>query len=242
MNAMTRPITTLTFFRYADLSAKLWAFGMMQFAHQHLANVKGQTFYRLMGSGKGLGFNPWPDWSTYALIQSWTGEEEALAFFDHSKLMERYNERTEERCTVFMISTKAHGTWSGQSPFIKPEGLQIESLYTAVLTRAVIRTSKLITFWSYVPTAQRPIEGATGLLFTKGVGEVPFKNMATFSIWETETDMMAYAYQSAEHKKAIQMTRELDWYSEEMFSRFSPYAIEGDWGGGALVPALARKR
>jgi heme-degrading monooxygenase HmoA len=232
----------MTFFRYAGFRNKLWAFGMMQFAHKDLANVNGQTFYRLMGSGKGLGFNPWPDWSVYALIQSWDCEEDALDFFDHDELMARYDERSNERCTVFMTSTKAHGTWSGQSPFVKPEDAQIESVYTAVLTRAVIRTSKLITFWSYVPTAQRPIEGAKGLLFTKGVGEVPFKNMATFSIWESEQDMMTYAYKSPEHQKAIHMTRELNWYSEEMFSRFSPYAIEGDWGGAPLVPSLDRKR
>ena len=53
---MTQAITTLTFFRFATLSDRFWAFGQMQFAHAHLARTPGLTFYKLMGSGKGAGF------------------------------------------------------------------------------------------------------------------------------------------------------------------------------------------
>ncbi|MFQ3269562.1 MAG: hypothetical protein ACI9B2_001372, partial [Flavobacteriales bacterium] len=58
-------ITTISFFNYRGLLNKVWAFAMMQFAHKFLQNISGQSFYKLMGSGKGMGFNPMPDWSTY---------------------------------------------------------------------------------------------------------------------------------------------------------------------------------
>jgi heme-degrading monooxygenase HmoA len=58
------------------------------------------------------------------------------------------------------------------------------------------------------------------MLYSKGVGEVPFLNMATFSVWKSAEAMKNFAYQSKEHLKAIKMTRELGWYSEELFARF----------------------
>jgi hypothetical protein len=70
-------ITTLSFFKYSTLSQKAWAFKMMQFAHNPMNRVPGLTFYKLMGSGKDLGFNPWPDWSTYAILQIWHDKQYA---------------------------------------------------------------------------------------------------------------------------------------------------------------------
>ncbi len=63
-------VTTITFFRYTRAWTRIWAFGMMQFAHSGLSRTPGLEFYKLMGSGK-PGFNPWPDWSVYALVQVW---------------------------------------------------------------------------------------------------------------------------------------------------------------------------
>ena len=55
--------------------------------------------------------------------------------------------------------------------------------------------------------------------------------MATFSIWKNMEALKKFAYQSEAHKVAIQKTRELDWYSEEMFCRFQPYQSLGTWEG-----------
>ncbi|MGB6151422.1 MAG: DUF3291 domain-containing protein, partial [Pricia sp.] len=59
-------ITTLSIFKFTSLKSKIWAFAMMQFAHAPLRRVQGQEVYKLLGSGKS-GFNPLPDWSTYAI-------------------------------------------------------------------------------------------------------------------------------------------------------------------------------
>ncbi|MFN3239317.1 MAG: hypothetical protein ACE37D_19990, partial [Pseudomonadales bacterium] len=75
---------------------------MMQFAHAHLKNINGMSFYKLLGTGKGLGFNPFPDWSVYALLQVWEEETHAREFFKTSPLIKRYDQKTDERGTLFM--------------------------------------------------------------------------------------------------------------------------------------------
>jgi hypothetical protein len=69
------------------------------------------------------------------------------------------------------------------------------------------------------------------LIYTKGIGEAPLVQMATFSIWESLDALKNFAYTSPEHKEAIRKTRQIDWYKEEMFARFQPYQSTGVWCG-----------
>jgi hypothetical protein len=39
---------------------------------------------------------------------------------------------------------------------------------------------------------------------------------------------MNYAYQNPKHAEMVKKTRELQWYSEELFARFEPYKVKGD--------------
>jgi hypothetical protein len=221
-------ITTLTFFKYQGIYNKVWAFGMMQFAHGSLAQVKGQTFYKLMGSGKGLGFNPLPDWSVYSLLQVWEKEEDAEFFFSNAKLMQRYRQHCVGYQTYFLKNLISRGKWSGQNPFQPHSEPDKDNPYVAVITRATIKWSKLFRFWAYVPTAQQFLQNNPDLLYTKGIGEMPILQMATFSLWRNKEAIQKYAYQNKEHATAIQMTRTLDWYREELFARFQPYRTKGE--------------
>jgi heme-degrading monooxygenase HmoA len=225
---MTRQITTITFFRFKKLSAKVFGLKMMQFAHPELSNTKGQQFYRLMGSGKGNGFNPLPDWSVYCLLQVWENEVAAEDFFKTSELIKSYNSHSTERITLFMRSISSNGTWIGKSPFEKSMNLD-PSLPIAIITRATIKRNWLLRFWKYVPTSEKGLIGNDGLIYTKGVGEVPIIQMATFSIWNNFEAVKKFAYQSKEHQEAIKRTRKNDWYSEELFARFHPYKSVGSW-------------
>ncbi len=209
---------------------------MMQKAHKFLGQVRGQQFYKLMGSGKGMGFNPLPDWSIYALLQIWNCEEDATTFFKKSKLVSEYKKHSNEQCTLFMRSIKAAGEWNNANPFEKSSDLDPSNPHLAIITRATIKTSKLRTFWKYVPTSEKPLKTAKGLIYTKGIGEVPLLQMATFSLWETLDDAKAFAYGSKEHQVAVQKTRTIDWYKEELFSRFQPYKTFGTWEGSPLLP------
>lgn len=227
-------ITTLTFFKYSTLATKFWAFGMMQFAHKPLSKEQGLLHYKLMGSGKDE-FNPFADWSVYALLLVWESEEAADCFFNTSKLYQRYVGKTEQQWTLYLKSIKAKGTWAGVNPFVQSKSINEENPYIAVITRATIKSKMLRTFWKYVPASQEPLKDNKGLLFTKGIGEVPFLQMATFSLWKDKESLMDFAYKSRAHAEAIKKTKTLDWYSEELFSRFEPYRTKGNWHG---VPSL----
>ena len=140
-------VTCLQLFEYNGLKQKVWAFSMMQFAHKHLANVNGLQFYKLMGSGKDFGFNPLPDWSTYALLTVWEDEEQANRFFHLSELFVNYKQRASSIKTHYMRCIKSHGLWSGQNPF-QIHDMEKESNYPiGVLTRASIKKRDLFRFW-----------------------------------------------------------------------------------------------
>jgi heme-degrading monooxygenase HmoA len=43
---------------------------------------------------------------------------------------------------------------------------------------------------------------------------------ATFSLWDSGKAMQDFAYKSKYHKEVVQLTRDRNWYKEEMFARF----------------------
>ena len=221
-------VTTICLLKYEGLTNKLWALSMMQFAHKYLKNIEGLKFYKLLGSGKD-GFKPQPDWSVYGLLQVWENEDKARHFFEHADLIKRYHEKSKRFSTLYLRSIKAHGLWSRTNPFNKSSSLSSEPKAVAIITRASIKTTQLYRFWKYVPKTQRAIEQAKGLIYTKGLGEFPIWEMATLSIWESMESAKAYAYSNTAHAKAIKMTRKYNWYSEELFSRFEVYNVEGNW-------------
>jgi len=101
----------------------------------------------------------------------------------------------------------------------------------AVITRARIKWKYLWAFWKDVPAASKSLEPFDARWTGKGIGEWPLIQQATFSIWENQEAMMDFAYRNPEHRKVIQKTRKLGWYSEEMFARFHPVGMEGSWRG-----------
>ncbi len=202
---------------------------MMQFAHKQLVNVKGQEFYKLLGTGK-EGFSPRPDFGTYAILQVWQNEGFAKAFHENAALMKQYKKKSVEHYQVYLKNILARGEWSKQNPFRKSESLLDIPAY-AVITRATIKTKLVVKFWRFVPESRQQLSSNKGLLLTKGIGEVPFKNMATFSLWKDLESLNKFAYQTKGHVKAIGKTRELKWYSEELFARFQPYKSFGTWFG-----------
>ena len=225
-------ITTITLFKFSGFWNKTWAFGQMQFAHASIRKTHGLTFYKLMGSGKDPGFNPLPDWGVYALLCNWENEAAANDFLHQAPIFKRYQDHTTEQWTIFMKPLHAKGLWSGVNPFTPSTDLDETNPLIAVITRATIRKKNLIQFWRYVPISQHPIiHGCEGLIYTKGIGEAPLVQMATFSIWRSIEDLKNFAYNSPEHKEAIAKTHRIDWYKEEMFARFQPYKSIGNWNG-----------
>jgi len=198
---------------------------MMQFAHPHLSDIADLEFYRLMGSGKDFGFNPLPDWSTYALLTVWKNEHSANEFFKHSELFSKYKKRAVKIDTYYMRCIKSHGLWSGTNPFEIHDSSTGSDYKIAVITRATIKKKHLFRFWNYVPESTKALISNPDLIYTKGIGEVPIIQMATFSVWRNMDAILAFAYRDSHHKKAVSMTKQYDWYSEEMFSRFEIFKL-----------------
>lgn len=227
---MSTQVTTLTFYKYQSLWDQLWAFGMMQFAHRPMKKVEGLTFYKLLGSGR-ENFDPRPDFSVYAVLQVWENENMAKAYFDSSALNKRYAKHTSHQLTLYMKSIRAHGLWSGKNPFEPSGHLSDDNPYVAVITRATIKLTMLKNFWDYVPTSQKDLQNNPNLLLTAGLGERPVTQMATFSLWDDASALKKFAYRGTNHRHAVQQTQALQWYKEELFTRFQPYHIKGSWPG-----------
>jgi len=235
----TSQIVTITFFRYEGLRSKWWAFTQMGLTPIRAEPVPGLSFIKMLGSGGGNGFSIQPNFSTYGLLGVWQAESDARHFFKNHSVFQKFCKKSNEQWTVFMRTAKAHGKWDGQSPFAETTDYDKQKL-VAVLTRATIYTKHLWRFWKFVPPVSRSIEDKKGLLFSVGVGELPIVQQATFSLWQNSEYMLQYAYKSHYHKEVVAKTRELGWYSEELFARFHPYDSEGSWHG--QNPMLAAER
>ncbi|MEO1032806.1 MAG: hypothetical protein AAFX55_15455 [Bacteroidota bacterium] len=216
----------ISFFKYQGKRRKWKALGRMGRPPLSHTSVSGLTFWKALGSGSGNGFSIWPDFSTYGLLTVFNSEIEAKAFLA-SELMHLYTESCIAHTHVLMHTVKAHGQWSQQEPFVTAKAYD-KSVPLAVITRATIKLKLAYKFWKYVPSVSKSMNGHTGLIFSKGIGEWPLLMQATFSLWNTGEDMMQYAYQNKKHADMIKKTRALGWYSEELFARFHPFEIQGN--------------
>jgi heme-degrading monooxygenase HmoA len=174
-----------------------------------------------MGTGGGFGFSLKPDLSTYALLMVWE-DQEAAQNFSLSDSYLRFNQQCKSNFTYWMRCIQSHGTWNGSRPFTpsheKTDGPVM------VITRARVKFSKVFQFLKHVPLTSRSAENAEGLIYTKGIGEWPAIEQATFSYWKNQKYMEAYAYHSG-HKEVIKKVKEEGWYKEELFARFAPVKI-----------------
>jgi len=220
---------TMTFFSYTGMN-RMWAMMQMRDGKKRMRKEPGIVFARLLGSGGGAGYSLSPDFGTYALLCVWQDESDADLFFDRSSFYQTFKNHSSEQFTIYMRSISTRGSWTGESPFIPAERDQ-QNPYICVLTRATLKKSYLYQFWKRVPNVSKTQAASKGLIFSKGVGEIPFFEQATFTVWENEESMKAFAYQSKYHSEAIKKTREVGGFKEEMFSRFQPYKTTGSWKG-----------
>ncbi|MDZ7881263.1 MAG: hypothetical protein U5L45_26610 [Saprospiraceae bacterium] len=216
---MDKQIVTITIFRFDGFNNRFWAFGQMGRRPFQKGVAEGLTFGKMLGTGGDKGFSIFPNWGVYAWLGAWDTEGSARTFFNQNALFQSFQQRTTEHFTVYLQPTMAHGRWDGEEPF-KVSTPFDPNAPVAVLTRATIKPRFLYRFWQYVPNTSRSIESAEGRLFSIGVGELPLIQQATFSLWTSGKAMMDYAYKSRYHAEVVKKTRELGWYSEELFARF----------------------
>jgi len=215
-----------SFYHFPNRTAAWWAFKQMRLAHQHLTNTPGLLFYKLLGSGAGEGFSIRPDFKVYALLQKWESQE-ACDKAQHRNWFKELSSYKDGEYHFQLEPYLSKGSWSGLQPF-DSQDIQAGPLM-AVLTRARIKFHMLVPFWLAVPEVSKVISSQKSLLFQKGVGEWPLIEQATFSIWDQEMAMKDFAYRQKAHAEVVKKTRQLNWYSEEQFTRFKIVSAKGNW-------------
>lgn len=180
---------------------------------------KGLLFSKLMGVGGGNGFSISPDFSKYVLLSVWESEESSKKVFNQKNLLRTYALMAKNKTFYQLLPVRVSGTWGGQNPFHKIVEAD-DSLLVAVITRATIKWKDMFHFWKNVPEVSQKVFEQKGLITAFGIGEWPLRFQATFSVWESESDLLNYAYKNKQHDDMIKKTRQTGWYKEEMFARF----------------------
>lgn len=235
------PVVSLTLNRYGGWTA--WhGLTRMGTDHLHLRRVAGLTFYRLLGTGRGADLTLGADLRRWARFAVWSSSA-VLEQFEASPWRQRELKLTCESFTLILRPIRWHGRWGAAEPF-GPARFRLEDAPgpLAVLTRATLRPTQLLPFWSAVPASQAGLRKQAGLLASLGLGELPLLHQATFSLWRDAASMQAFAYRHAGHREAIARTQRTKWYREELFARFAVLEARGTWDGHNPLEGLLGNR
>ncbi len=232
-----RQTVTLSFFRFQRPWDRIWVLGQMALARLDLRRTEGARFWKLCGSGTGVGFTPIPNTKVWAILVAWDDAQAAQTALDRGRLYARWRSRANESWTVFLEPSTSRGTWSGQTPFKPAKATTNGPL--AALTRATIRPRKLLRFWDREPGISEVIGADPNVAFKIGIGEVPWLHQVTFSIWPDAASMDAFA-RGGPHAEAIKAVRQEGWFREELYARFSVTGASGSWGGSCPLDKIER--
>jgi hypothetical protein len=191
-----------------------------------LKQNKKVTFFKSLGSGKGETFTPKDAdakrWGLLVVID--LAEVDA---FDASPLISNWRKISTAEYRAVLQPISSHGLWSKRKPFDENQISNWQGPIAAI-TRARIKWAMNQKFWRAVPPVTVSLKSSPGLLSAIGIGEAPIGLQGTFSRWESGAALRTFAYQGQAHIAAIQATKDLDWYAEELFARF---AIIEEHGG-----------
>lgn len=193
-----------------------------------LARVPGLRFWRVLGTGRGDDTGPSADPRRTALFAVWEHGEALDAFEATSSIARRWN-GADEAWHVRLRGLGGHGTWRGVDVL---DGLEPGDPTgpIAIVTRADVRRRAWRPFREAGIPVSAEVRAAAGLLAVVGIGEAPVGRLGTFSVWRSASDARRFVAQP-EHREVVRRTRAEDWYGEELFARFEPYASAGRWAG-----------
>ncbi|MBM3719511.1 MAG: spheroidene monooxygenase [Actinobacteria bacterium] len=183
-------------------------------------------FWKLLGTGTGESFTV-KDADPFR----WG----ALMVGDAFPTLAHWKSRSDAVKEFRLSPISVHGSWSRKSPFnqvLSPsEASEMKSWNgrVAAITRARIKWHDNLKFWRAVPPVNESLHSSPGLIKAIGIGEAPIGLQGTFSLWESPTAIRDFAYRSPAHQRAIAQTKEIGWYSEELFARFAVLEESGDW-------------
>jgi hypothetical protein len=207
---------------------RLWGWSRIVQRDAPLRTVPGLRFAKALGSGHEGGFGLRPSGSRQGLVANFSSLAHAEHFVAQSPIVQGYQQRATECCIALLRATSCRGAWGGNviaATARAPSGAPV-----AALTRASIRPSKAWTFWRHSPASELALAQSPGCQLAVGLGEAPLLRQATFSLWDSQAAMDAYARGGA-HLQALRGAQQGGWFSESMFVRFVPLSITGSWKG-----------
>lgn len=221
----------------------------MALARPALARLPGIGFHKLCGTGTGEGFTPLPNTAVYAILAVWPDRASAEEQLACAPVFARYRARAAESWSVFLAPVSSRGNWAGAAPFgatpFAADGQSPEppagAPPLAVLTRATLRLSILLQFWRQVPSISAAIGTNRDVAFKIGMGERPWTNQVTFSIWPDTRSMAAFAHADGPHRRAVRAVREGNWFREELYARFAVVGERGSWGGASPLETIRKE-
>lgn len=222
---------TITKYRTATIP---FAFIGMAILRLPLWLNKKCSFWKLMGSGKNAQVDLASDFKHWAMITNWENKSDCDDYYKDSFPMKWFRFFGIEEFTILLNPLNSHGLWSGKQPFKSNDTNKKLNGKVAVITRAAIKLNKVKEFRDNIKRAAISMRKAPGFILSAGVGENPYFDQATFSIWEDIESMKNYAYKSFDHSDVIKLTRERKWYSEELFARFEILECRGTLNGQAI--------
>ena len=223
-------VAIMSIFRFG-LREAFWGLAQMGIMPRRLIKIKNLVFFKVLGTGGGMGYSAAPGFKKYALLTLWSSMEEAEEFYHHSPILKSYRKRNPEELSLFMRPISARGEWSGQNPFIAHEPTKTDHPL-AVITRASIKWRHIRTFWKKVSAVSMSQRSFEGQIYSQGIGELPWIEQATFTVWSSLQEMKNFAYGSnMAHMDAIKTTRKHNIFSEEMYARFQVLKMIGTMDG-----------
>jgi len=228
---------TLSLFRFGSVSARLWAFSQMATARFALKGIRDLQAFKLCGSGTGEGFTPIPNTAVYAILGTWPDHDAARRAMLGASVFRSYRDHADEAMTIFLTPASARGKWAGTEPFV-PQDVDLDGPIAAI-TRATVKPSVALQFWGQEPAISRAIGADPNVMFKIGIGEVPWMQQVTFSIWPDAQTMSDFARAEGPHASAVKAVRKGGWFKEELYARFRVDAAEGEWEG--VTPDLTHR-
>jgi hypothetical protein len=214
--------------------AQAWAWGWSRIVWGTwlLRKVPGLCLAKALGSGYEGGFGLRPSNTRQGLFVVFGSESQADAFLTASPVMAAYCSHARELCVAKLRAVSCRGSWSGQTLLATAQ--PDPQARVAALTRASIRPSKAWAFWRYSPASEVSLASAPGCELASGLGEAPLLRQATFSVWQNQACMNAYAREGA-HLQAIRAAQHGGYFSESMFVRFQVLQLQGSYKGQHFV-------
>ncbi len=206
----------------------LWGLSRYVIGRFSLRNIHGLQFFKVLGSGFEGGFSTKPSFHKQGLFCVFDSEQHAKQFRTHSTLVQSYLKHSREFFAVTLNTFSTRGSWANTQLDVTANAPVSGPI--ASLTRAAIKPLKANAFWKNAQPAEVSINQSEGVILSAGLGEAPYLRQATFTIWEDETALNAYAQQGA-HLAAIKAAYGQQYFSESMFTRFTPSEMEGTWRG-----------